>query len=133
MMLLPVGLPINHRRLMLSFGLAVPIFAALGGLVTFTTGAPLWKGLAAGAVVGGFFGLLFVSCSASYQGRRSLIGNPGGPHQPSSASRHRARFLPAAPPVLLRKKVRPRRARRGTIPRTPNAHREKLRHARRTA
>jgi len=57
-MLLPVGPPINHRRVVLSFGLAVLIFAALGGLMTFTTGAALWKGLAAGAVVGGFFGLM---------------------------------------------------------------------------
>ena len=57
-MLFPLA-PIQYTRVVLSFGLAVPIFAALGGLVTFTTGAPLWEGLAAGAVVGGFIGLLF--------------------------------------------------------------------------
>jgi hypothetical protein len=42
----------------LAFGIAIPVFAALGGLATFTTGAQLWKGLAAGAVVGAFSGLL---------------------------------------------------------------------------
>jgi hypothetical protein len=56
--ILPHGPPINHRRIVLSFGLAVPIFAALGGLSTFTTGALLWLGLGAGAVVGWFFGLM---------------------------------------------------------------------------
>jgi hypothetical protein len=57
-MLFPNAPPINHTRVVLSFGIGVPVFAALG-LVTFTRGAPLWKGLAAGAVVGGFFGLMF--------------------------------------------------------------------------
>jgi uncharacterized membrane protein len=57
-MLFPNTPPISHRRVVLSFGLAVPMFAALGGLVTFTTGARLGKGLATGAVVGGFIGLM---------------------------------------------------------------------------
>jgi uncharacterized membrane protein len=55
-MLFPVAPAIHHLRIALSFGIAVTIFAALGGLATFTTGAPLWKGLMAGAAVGAFFG-----------------------------------------------------------------------------
>ena len=58
-MLFPIGPPIKPARIVLSFGVAVPVFAALGGLATFETGAALWKGLAAGGVVGVFFGLLF--------------------------------------------------------------------------
>jgi hypothetical protein len=54
----PFGPPINHRRIVLSFGVAVPIFVALGGLATLKTGAPQWKGLATGAVVGGFVRLM---------------------------------------------------------------------------
>jgi uncharacterized membrane protein len=57
-MLFPVGPPIKYSRVVLSFGVAVPVFAALGGLATFATGAALWKGLAAGAAVGAFFGLM---------------------------------------------------------------------------
>jgi hypothetical protein len=56
-MIFPLA-PIHYTRVVLSFGLAVPVFAALGGLATFTTGAPLWKGLMAGAAVGAFFGLM---------------------------------------------------------------------------
>jgi len=54
-MLFPVGSP--YIRMVLWF-LAVSIFAALGGLATLTTGASLWFGLGAAAVVGAFFRLL---------------------------------------------------------------------------
>ena len=57
--MLPVGRPVNHKRIALACGLAVPLFAALGGLATFTTGAPLWKGHVAGALVDRFCGLMF--------------------------------------------------------------------------
>jgi len=40
--------PIQYTRVVLSFDLADLIVAALGGLVTLTTSAALWKGLAAG-------------------------------------------------------------------------------------
>jgi hypothetical protein len=43
-MLFLIAPSIKHLRIALSFGVTIPAFAALGGLVTFTTGAPLWKG-----------------------------------------------------------------------------------------
>jgi hypothetical protein len=52
-MLFPVAPAIHHLRIALSFGIAVPAFALLGGLATVTTGASLGIGLGAGAVVGG--------------------------------------------------------------------------------
>jgi hypothetical protein len=57
-MLFPIGPPINYTRVLLSFGIAVPTFALLGGLVAFGNHASVWIGLGAGAVVGAFFGLM---------------------------------------------------------------------------
>jgi hypothetical protein len=46
-------------KLPLSLAVFVPAWAVLGGFSTLDSGAPTWRGLTVGAVIGVFFGLVF--------------------------------------------------------------------------
>jgi hypothetical protein len=78
-MLFPIGPPIKHTRIVLSFGIAVPFFAALGGLAALGNHASLRVGLIAGAVVGAFFGLIFSGLAPG------LVGAIFGPKDEDAA------------------------------------------------
>jgi hypothetical protein len=50
---------VNWSRLVVWLALSVPAFALLGAFSALNSGGPPWLGVAAGVLVGVFFGLVF--------------------------------------------------------------------------